>query len=135
MPVVIALIAGLLMSGGIAYSSMIDPAKVLGFLTLNQHWDPSLMLVMGGALAVYASGYHLFAGKDKPFFAEHFHLPAKRELDKPLVLGSALFGAGWGLVGYCPGPALAALSSGSSATAVFVVAMVAGWFISRKLPI
>jgi len=132
MPVLIALVAGILMSAGIAYSKMIDPAKVLGFLTLNKHWDPSLMLVMAAALAVYASGYWLFAGKQKPFFAERFHLPSKRELDKPLVLGSALFGAGWGLVGYCPGPALAALSSGSGATLAFVVAMIAGWFISRR---
>lgn len=135
MPVIIALLAGLLMSAGITYSKMIDPSKVLGFLTLNSNWDPSLMLVMAGALAVYATGFWLLAPKDKPFFAEHFHLPTKRELDKPLVLGSALFGAGWGLVGYCPGPALAALSSGSSATLVFVVAMIAGWFFTRKLPI
>ena len=135
MPIIIAFIAGLLMSVGIAYSQMIDPAKVLGFLTLNSQWDPSLVLVMAGALAVYASGYWLFAAKEKPFFAEHFHLPTKKELDKPLLLGSAIFGAGWGLVGYCPGPALAALSSGSLATLVFILAMVAGWFISRKLPI
>ncbi|WP_166838752.1 DUF6691 family protein [Rheinheimera pleomorphica] len=135
MPIVIAFVAGLLMSAGIAYSQMIDPAKVLGFLTLNSQWDPSLVLVMVGALAVYASGYWLVAAKDKPFFAEHFHLPTKKELDKPLLLGSAIFGAGWGLVGYCPGPALAALSSGSLATLVFIVAMIAGWFISRKLPI
>ena len=134
MPVVIAFIAGILMSAGIAYSQMIDPAKVLAFLTLNQHWDPSLMLVMAGALAVYATGFWLFAGKDKPFFAEHFHLPTKKELDKPLVLGSAIFGAGWGLVGYCPGPALAALSSGSLATLVFVAAMIGGWLVSKKLP-
>ena len=132
MPVLIALVAGILMSAGIAYSKMIDPEKVLGFLTLNTRWDPSLILVIVGALAVYASGYWLFAGKQKPLFAEHFHLPSKHELDKPLVLGSALFGAGWGLVGYCPGPALAALSSGSSATATFVVAMIAGWFISQR---
>ena len=132
MPVVIALIAGILMSVGIAYSQMIDPAKVLAFLTLNQHWDPSLMLVMAGALAVYSAGFWLFAGKNKPFFAEHFHLPTKRELDKPLVIGSMLFGAGWGLLGYCPGPAIAALSSGSIGTIGFVFAMVVGWLISRK---
>ncbi|MDP5137870.1 YeeE/YedE family protein [Rheinheimera baltica] len=135
MPVVIALLAGVLMSAGIAYSQMIDPAKVLGFLTLNNHWDPSLMLVMAGALAVYSAGFWLFAGKGKPLLAEHFHLPTKRELDKPLVIGSLLFGAGWGLVGYCPGPALAAISAGSLGTLAFVAAMVAGWFISRRLPI
>nr|WP_240474928.1 DUF6691 family protein [Rheinheimera baltica] len=123
------------MSAGIAYSQMIDPAKVLGFLSLNKNWDPSLMLVMAGALAVYSAGFWLFAGKGKPLLAEHFHLPTKRELDKPLVIGSLLFGAGWGLVGYCPGPALAAISAGSLGTLAFVAAMVAGWFISRRLPI
>lgn len=132
MPVVIALIAGVLMSAGITYSQMIDPAKVLAFLTLNANWDPSLMLVMAGALAVYAPGFWLFAGRGKPFFADNFHLPTRRELDKPLLLGSALFGVGWGLAGYCPGPAIAALSSGSSATLAFVIAMIAGWFISRR---
>ncbi|WP_445766715.1 DUF6691 family protein [Rheinheimera sp.] len=135
MPIIIAFIAALLMSAGIAYSQMIDPGKVLGFLTLDASWDPSLMLVMAAGLAVYSTGYWLFAKKDKPLFAEHFSLPGKKDLDKPLVIGSLLFGAGWGLVGYCPGPALAAISSGSSGTLVFIAAMVAGWFISRKLPI
>lgn len=135
MPLLIALLAGLLMSAGISYSQMIDPNKVLGFLTLNEHWDPSLVLVMAAALTVYSAGYWLFVGKRKPFFAEHFSLPTKKQLDKPLVLGSMLFGIGWGLVGYCPGPALAAISSGSSATLVFIIAMISGWFISRKLAI
>lgn len=135
MPVVIALIAGLLMSAGITYSQMIDPTKVLAFLTLNANWDPSLILVMAGALAVYATGFWLFSGRSKPILAQSFNLPTKRELDKPLLFGSALFGIGWGLAGYCPGPALAALSSGSGATFAFVLAMVAGWFISRRWPI
>jgi len=135
MPLLIALLAGLLMSAGISYSQMIDPNKVLGFLTLNAQWDPSLALVMAAALAVYSAGFWLFIGKTKPFFAGHFSLPTKKDLDKPLLLGSALFGVGWGLVGYCPGPALAAISSGSSATLVFIAAMISGWFISRKLAI
>jgi uncharacterized protein len=135
MPILIALLAGILMSAGIAYSQMIDPEKVLAFLTLDQSWDPSLLLVMVAALAVYSAGFWLFAGRDKPILAEHFHLPTKRELDKPLIIGSTLFGLGWGLVGYCPGPAIAALSSGSSGTLMFIVAMIAGWFISRKIPV
>lgn len=135
MPIIIAFIAGLLMSAGIAYSQMIDPNKVLGFLTLNANWDPSLMLVMAAGLAVYSTGYWLFAKKNKPLFAEHFSLPGKKDLDKPLVIGALLFGAGWGLAGYCPGPALAAISSGSSGPLAFIAAMVAGWFISRKLAI
>ncbi|NRQ42726.1 YeeE/YedE family protein [Rheinheimera sp. YQF-2] len=135
MPIIIAFVAGLLMSAGIAYSQMIDPNKVLGFLTLNANWDPSLVLVMAAALAVYSTGYWLFGKKDKPLFAAQFSLPGKKDLDKPLVIGSLIFGAGWGLVGYCPGPALAAISSGSSGTLAFIAAMVAGWFISRKLAI
>ena len=135
MPIIIAFIAALLMSAGIAYSQMIDPEKVLGFLTLNANWDPSLMLVMAAGLAVYSTGYWLFAKKDKPLFAEHFSLPGKKDLDKPLVIGSLIFGGGWGLVGYCPGPALAAISAGGSGTLAFIAAMVAGWFISRKLAI
>ena len=135
MQIIIAFIAGLLMSAGITYSQMIDLNKVLGFLTLNANWDPSLMLVMAAALAVYSTGYWLFAKQDKPLFAEQFSLPGKKDLDKPLVIGALLFGAGWGLVGYCPGPALAAISSGSSGTLAFIAAMVAGWFISRKLAI
>lgn len=135
MHVIIAFIAGLLMSAGIAYSQMIDPVKVLGFLTLNANWDPSLVLVMASGLSVYSVGYWLFAKKDKPFFASSFNLPRTAQLDKPLVIGSLLFGAGWGLVGYCPGPALAALSSGSSGTLAFIAAMATGWLLSRKLPI
>ncbi len=135
MPVIIAFVAALLMSAGIAYSQMIEPEKVLRFLTLDTNWDPSLMLVMAAGLAVYSTGYWLFAKKDKPLFAAHFSLPTKKDLDKPLVIGSLLFGAGWGLAGYCPGPALAAISSGSVSTLVFIAAMVAGWFVSRKLAI
>ncbi|MBU2114307.1 MAG: YeeE/YedE family protein, partial [Gammaproteobacteria bacterium] len=90
MPIIIAFIAALLMSAGIAYSQMIDPEKVLGFLTLDASWDPSLILVMAAGLAVYSTGYWLFGKKDKPLFAEHFSLPGKKDLDKPLVIGSLL---------------------------------------------
>jgi uncharacterized protein len=135
MALLIALLAGLLMSAGISYSQMIDPNKVLAFLTLDRHWDPSLALVMAAALAVYSTGYWLFIGKSQPFFAANFSLPTKKDLDKPLLLGAMLFGTGWGLAGYCPGPALAAISSGSSGTLAFIAAMIAGWFISRKLAI
>jgi uncharacterized protein len=132
MPLLIALIAGLVMSIGISYSQMIDPNKVLAFLTLDKNWDPSLLLVMVSALLTYSIGYWLFAANKKPVFASKFHLPTKQSIDKPLVIGAVLFGAGWGLVGYCPGPAIAAISSGSTGTLAFVAAMITGWFISRK---
>lgn len=135
MAIIIAFIAGLLMSAGITYSQMIDPQKVLSFLTLNSDWDPSLLLVMLSALLVYMAGYWLIKSRRKPLLGSRFHLPEKTAIDKELLTGATLFGIGWGLAGYCPGPAIAALSSGSTGTAGFVVAMVAGWFISTKVKI
>lgn len=129
----IALISGLLVSIGIALSGMIDPVKVLGFLNLRGNWDPSLALVMVGALIVYVIGFRLTQRKAAPFFAEQFYLPSHNKLDRSLLAGATLFGIGWGLVGYCPGPAIAALSSGSSGTLGFVVMMILGWFIARKI--
>ncbi|MDP4529517.1 YeeE/YedE family protein [Alkalimonas delamerensis] len=135
MQLIIAFVAGLLMSIGIAVSMMIDPAKVLAFLDLSGNWDPSLALVMAAALAVYSVGFRLVRGKPAPLLAEKFQLPTATKLDKPILIGAAVFGLGWGLVGYCPGPALAALSSGSFATLSFVLAMVVGWYLARKWPL
>ncbi|MCC5827372.1 DUF6691 family protein [Alkalimonas sp.] len=135
MQIIIAFVAGLLMSIGIAVSMMIDPAKVLAFLDLSGNWDPSLALVMAAALAVYSVGFHLVRGKPAPLLAEKFQLPSVTKLDKPILIGAAVFGLGWGLVGYCPGPALAALSAGSPATLVFVLAMIAGWYLARRWPL
>lgn len=135
MKLLIALLAGLLMSAGMAISMMIDPQKVLGFLTLNSNWDPSLAFVMAGALMVYSSGYYLITKRPAPLFDKNFYLPNRTDIDKPLLLGAAIFGIGWGMVGYCPGPAISALSSFSSGTLSFVVAMIAGWFIAGKIKI
>lgn len=133
MVILIAFISGLLMTAGIAVSAMIDPNKVLGFLHLGPGWDPSLALVMGGALAVFLPGYHLLRKRQAPVCDRQFHVPSKGSIDRKLVAGAVLFGLGWGLVGYCPGPAIAALTSGSAGTIGFVLMMVLGWFISRKL--
>lgn len=134
MVILIAFLSGALMTAGIAVSAMIDPNKVLGFLHLGANWDPSLALVMGGALAVFLPGYHLLRrGRKTPVCEREFHVPGKGKIDRKLVTGAAIFGLGWGLVGYCPGPAIAALSSGSAGTAVFVVTMIIGWAISRRL--
>lgn len=132
MVILVAFLSGLLMTAGIAVSAMIDPNKVLGFLHLSAQWDPSLAFVMGGALAVFLPGFWLIKKRQAPVCDSNFHVPAKRSVDKKLVIGAIVFGLGWGLVGYCPGPAIAALTSGSSATAVFVLMMILGWFISRK---
>ncbi len=113
----IAAIAGLLFGLGLTVSTMIDPSKVLGFLDIAGDWDPSLIFVMGGAIPVAATAY-AFGRRDR-------HAPPIG-IDRRLLVGAALFGIGWGLVGFCPGPALAALAFGSANTILFVAAMLAG---------
>lgn len=136
MKLLIAFIAGLLMSFGMAVSKMIDPQKVLSFLDVTGSWDPSLALVMAGALTVYSIGFYFVMKKPAPIFEKAFYLPKQQPIDRPLLIGAALFGIGWGMVGYCPGPALSAISSLSSGTLGFIVAMIVGWLLARfvKLP-
>jgi uncharacterized membrane protein YedE/YeeE len=126
-----ALAAGFLFGLGLAISRMIDPAKVQGFLDLAGKWDPSLAFVMIGAIAVSLAGFRLAARRPKPVLEPSFQLPAKTTLDLPLIAGALIFGIGWGLVGYCPGPALASLLLGRWETVLFVVAMIAGMLLHR----
>ncbi len=127
----VGLAGGTLFGFGLAVSQMINPNKVLGFLDLFGDWDPSLAFVMGGALAVTLVGFRFVLGKDRPVFGDSFGLPTKTELDRSLVLGSALFGVGWGLAGYCPGPAISALALGYWEPVVFVVALLVGSNLHR----
>lgn len=126
----IALAAGLLFGIGLAVSGMFDPAKVLGFLDLaafaDGAWDPSLALVMVGALIVTLPAFQMARRWRQPAAAALFQAPTATSIDGKLALGALLFGAGWGLVGYCPGPALAALAFGAAGTLVFALAMIAG---------
>ncbi|MGF1641877.1 MAG: DUF6691 family protein [Rhodospirillales bacterium] len=126
----VAALAGLVFGAGLAVSQMIDPAKVLAFLDLaaiaDGRWDPSLALVMAGALGVTAVGYRLAFRRRRPLCAEAYAVPTRRTVDGRLVAGAVLFGAGWGLVGYCPGPAIAGLGFGVPETWVFVAAMLVG---------
>lgn len=124
-----ALAAGLLFGLGLALSGMLDPARVQGFLDVGGAWDPSLVFVLGGAVTVSALGYAVSRGLRAPALAGAFDLPPRRPVDRPLVLGAALFGIGWGLSGFCPGPAVAALSTGAVPVLVFVAAMLAGMAI------
>ena len=126
-----ALAAGLLFGFGLVVSAMIDPAKVLGFLDLAGDWDPSLAFVMAGAIPVAALGFRLAARRRTPLLDGAFHGPARAAIDRPLLLGAALFGIGWGLVGYCPGPALTSLAVGRGETLIFVAAMLAGMAAHR----
>ena len=119
-------LAGLLFGIGLVVSQMVDPAKVLGFLDVAGAWDPSLALVMAGALAVTALGYRLATWYGRPLAAERFQFPTRIDIDRPLVIGAVLFGLGWGTAGYCPGPAIASLAFGRIEIVIFVMAMLAG---------
>jgi len=103
---VISLLCGIIFGIGLVISEMINPEKVLGFLNIFRDWDPSLAFVMIGALIVSTPIFHLFKNKNKPVFSSNFSIPTNKELDKKLIIGSILFGAGWGLIGLCPGPAI-----------------------------
>jgi uncharacterized protein len=120
------LIAGLLFGIGLSVSEMINPAKVLNFLDIFGQWDASLAFVMAGAVVTTAIGYRLVFRRSRPLFEGKFMLPTRQDIDVKLVAGSALFGIGWGLGGYCPGPAIAGLAFGAVETLVFVASMAAG---------
>ncbi len=122
----VALASGLLFGLGLTVSSMIDPAKVLNFLDVAGSWDPSLAFVMAAAIPVATVGFALARRRGTPLVGGAFHGPRATAIDRRLVTGAILFGVGWGLAGYCPGPALATLGFGASGTWLFVIAMLAG---------
>ena len=122
----VAMFAGMLFGLGLALSGMMNPAKVVGFLDVAGGWDPTLAFVMGGALLVTVPAFRLILGRQRPILADRFALPTESALDGRLVGGAALFGVGWGLSGFCPGPAVAALVTGLTPVFVFVAAMLAG---------
>jgi uncharacterized protein len=122
-----ALAAGLIFGLGLAVSQMINPLKVLAFLDFFGHWDPSLAFVILAAIAVSALGFRLLRSRGKPVFAQRFEWPTRRDPDAPLIWGAAVFGIGWGLGGYCPGPGIAALALGFWEPFVFTVSMGAGF--------
>ena len=122
----VAFVAGLVFGLGLLLSGMADPAKVLGFLDLAGAWDPSLMFVMGGAVGVGALAFAAARRRTRSLLGEPMQLPTKTSIDRRLVIGALLFGAGWGLAGFCPGPAIVALGLGEAKAAVFVAAMLAG---------
>lgn len=121
-----AFLAGLIFGLGLLASGMANPDKVLSFLDLAGAWDPSLALVMAGAIAIGLIAFGFIKGRNQSLFGEPLRLPGKTQLDQRLVLGSLGFGIGWGLAGFCPGPALVAVGAGEIKAMVFVVAMLAG---------
>ncbi|WP_299411976.1 DUF6691 family protein [uncultured Sulfitobacter sp.] len=131
MKLIFALVTGLVFGTGIAISGMMDPAKVLNFFDLAGTWDPSLAFVMGGALVITFFGYRLAWKRNAPLFGGRFQVPTGTDIDMKLVGGSALFGIGWGIAGFCPGAAIPALGTGRWEVALFLVAVVAGFYVRR----
>ena len=119
-------LSGFIFSVGLIVSGMINPAKVIGFLDLFGQWDPSLAFVMAGAVAVTFLGYRIVLRQDRPRFASGFSIPSRTDIDRSLITGPILFGLGWGMVGLCPGPALAALAASAGTTWVFFISMIVG---------
>ncbi len=128
---VAALGAGLLFGAGLVVGGMTQPSKVIGFLDVTGAWDPSLAFVMGGAIAVFMPLLRLITRRAGPLFGGGFGIPTRRDIDGKLVLGGALFGVGWGLAGYCPGPGITSLASLAPSAWLFVAAMVVGFGLMR----
>lgn len=133
MKAIVGLICGIVFGVGLAMSGMTDTAKVLGFLDVTGHWDPDLAFVMGGAVFVTLVGFRFIPKMKRPVLNPRFYLPATTVIDGRLIGGAAIFGIGWGVYGYCPGPALAALTYLDSKTAIFVVATLVGMTIANKV--
>ena len=127
----ISLTSGIIFGIGLVVSQMINPEKVLGFLDLFGNWDPSLAFVMMGALIVSSPLFHLIKNKDKPLFAEEFNYSNNKEINNKLVIGSALFGAGWGLGGLCPGPAISSIALLNINSIIFVASMFIGFYLAK----
>jgi uncharacterized protein len=127
----IAFFCGLLFGTGLVVSQMSNPAKVIGFLDITGNWDPSLALVMAGAVGVFSVCYRLALRRQQPLFDRRYFVPEKIGLDRPLVAGALIFGVGWGLGGFCPGPAIVSSAFGDPRVWAFVAAMVAGILLVR----
>lgn len=128
-----SLLAGVLFGVGLVVSGMTRPEKVLGFLDIFGAWDPSLALVMAGAIAVHFFAYRFVRGRPAPLCTDKFALPTRRDIDVRLLLGAMLFGLGWGLGGYCPGPGLVSLATGTPGAVVFVASMLVAMFLTAKV--
>ncbi len=133
MHILFGLLSGLVFGIGLVISGMSNPAKVLNFLDVAGTWDPSLAFVMGGGLVVTVIAFNIILKRPHPIFGDKFYLPKSSDIDKRLIIGASLFGAGWGIGGLCPGPAISSLAYASPKIAVFVVAMVTGVIVAKTL--
>jgi uncharacterized membrane protein YedE/YeeE len=128
-----SLVVGVIFGIGLTVSEMINPARVIGFLDITGRWDPTLAFVMAGALAVTLPLFRFILRRPRPLLDHQFYLAAKSEIDRPLIIGAAIFGIGWGLAGFCPGPAFAGLASANPGVFLFVASMIAGQWLCAKM--
>ncbi|MDG3580677.1 MAG: YeeE/YedE family protein [Pseudomonadota bacterium] len=128
-----ALASGIVFGFGLSLSGMLNPARVQGFLDIFGTWDPSLAFVLGGAVVVAFIGVQVMKRMRHPALGDSFHVPTNRQIDPPLIIGSALFGLGWGIGGFCPGPAVASLPIGIPQTVLFVIAMLVGMTLHDRV--
>ena len=131
---IISYVSGLIFAVGLALSGMTQPSKVIGFLDIAGNWDPSLILVMGGAIAIYMLAYWVLRPRATKRAGSVIVLSSRRDIDTPLIAGAALFGLGWGIAGLCPGPAVTSLASGQTSILLFVGAMLGGMYLFTLLP-
>ena len=129
----LVLMSGLLFGAGVTISGMVNPMKVLNFMDIFGRWDATLILVMGAALAVTLMGYQIIFKRTAPLFAASFRLPTSKDIDAKLLGGAALFGLGWGISGFCPGPAVASVVFGRTESLTFVIAMAAGMIVTKQI--
>ena len=129
----VSLISGIIFGIGLVISEMINPEKVLGFLDLFGNWDPSLAFVMIGALIISSPLFHMIKKKEKPIFAKNFNYSNNKSINNQLILGSAIFGAGWGLIGLCPGPAISSIALLDIYSIIFVIAMFVGFYLVKLI--
>ena len=128
---IISFISGIIFGVGLSVSNMINPEKVLGFLDLFGEWDPSLIFVMMGAIIISAPIFFLFRNKNKPVFADNFAMPTLKSVDRKLIIGSATFGIGWGMVGLCPGPVISSLALLNTYSVYFALSMIGGFLLTE----
>ena len=131
MPMIFSILAGMIFGAGLTLSDMVNPARILNFLDVAGSWDPTLIFVMAGGLAVTTLGYRFVFRRKSPLFADKFNLPTQRQIDLPLVGGAALFGIGWGLAGICPGPALTDVATLEPKIFLYIAAMLVGMIFAR----
>lgn len=127
----IAFLVGLLFALGLGISGMTQPQKVIGFLEIGPGWNPALLFVMVTAIPIHFLAFRFIKGQRAPFLDSKLHLPEAQDISKPLIIGSVMFGIGWGLGGYCPGPAITSLGGGSQDAVIFMAAMIAGMLLTR----